>query len=540
MRASGVLLPVSSLPSKYGIGCFSKEALKFIDQLVRAGQSKWQVLPLGPTGYGDSPYQPFSTFAGNPYFIDLEALMEEGLLKKEECEKYNWGDDARFVDYGAIYNARYLVLRKAFERFMECKDAVKKEDFEQFCEQEKEWLEDYCLFMALKKSQKDVIWTKWDVKLRTRDSKVLEEKKEELREEILFYSFIQYEFDRQWKKIKAYAKKKGVKIIGDLPIYVALDSADAWANPKLFQVDEDCLPTAVAGCPPDAFSKTGQLWGNPLYDWDYHKKTGYQWWVRRMARSFELYDTVRVDHFRAFSDYYSIPAKDKTAMNGKWMPGPGIELFQTIEQELGQVDVIAEDLGTLDQKVFDLMDATGYPGMKVLQFAFDSGADNMYLPHNYNKNCVVYTGTHDNDTTKSWYYMLSENVRNYTKAYLNNFENKWERISWDFIRAAQGSVANLAIIPMGDLLCCGKEGRINHPSTTGGNWKWRMKEGEFSEDIMQRIHWLTAVFDRLPLVLEKEETEDEDLVDEENKREECLVDAEPDMKEDLKSEGEEC
>ncbi len=526
MRASGVLLPVSSLPSKYGIGCFSKDALKFIDKLVRAGQSKWQVLPLGPTGYGDSPYQPFSTFAGNPYFIDLETLIEEELLTKEECEKYNWGENPRFVDYGALYNARYLVLRKAFERFMACEDAEKMKDFEQFCEAEKEWLEDYCLFMALKKSQKDVIWTKWETKLRTRDAEVLEEKKEELKEEILFYSFIQYEFDRQWKKVKAYANKKGVKIIGDLPIYVALDSADAWANPSLFQVDEDCLPTAVAGCPPDAFSKTGQLWGNPLYDWEYHKKTGYQWWVRRMARSFELYDTVRVDHFRAFSDYYSIPAKDETAMNGKWVPGPGIELFQKIEQELGQVDVIAEDLGTLDQRVFDLMDATGYPGMKVLQFAFDSGASNMYLPHNHIKNCVVYTGTHDNDTTKSWYYMLSERVRNYTKAYMNNFESKWDRISWDFIRAAQGSVADLAMIPMGDLLCCGKEGRINHPSTTGGNWKWRMLAGEFSDDIMQRLHWLTAIFDRLPPTPEKDDVEEvkEDLLQDSKVLEEDLED----------------
>ena len=523
MRASGVLLPISSLPSKYGIGCFSKDALKFIDKLVRAGQSKWQVLPLGPTGYGDSPYQPFSTFAGNPYFIDLETLIEEGFLKKEECEYYNWGDNARFVDYGAIYNARYLVLRKAFVRFMKKAKPEEMEAFLQFGEQEKEWLEDYGLFMAIKKSQKDVVWTKWEEKLRARDQKVLAEKKEELKEEILFYSFIQYEFDKQWKVIKAYANEKGVKIIGDLPIYVSLDSADAWSNPKLFQVDEDCLPTAVAGCPPDAFSKTGQLWGNPLYDWVYHKEMGYEWWVRRMKRSFELYDTVRIDHFRAFAEYYSIPADEETAMNGTWMTGPGIALFQTIEKELGQVDVIAEDLGTLDQKVFDLMDETGYPGMKVLQFAFDSGADNMYLPHNHKKNCVVYTGTHDNDTTNSWYSLLTKKVKHFVQSYLNNFDHKEEKVAWDFIRAAMGSVADLTVIPMGDLLCCGNDGRINHPSTTQGNWKWRMLAGEFSEEVVQKLRWMTGTYGRLPQVAKVKVEETEIL---ETKEEELTLEAE--------------
>lgn len=498
MRASGVLLPVSSLPSKYGIGCFSKEALKFVDDLVHAGQSRWQVLPLGPTGYGDSPYQSFSTFAGNPYFIDLETLAADGLLKVEECEAYAWGDDARYVDYGAIYNARYRILHKAFERF------VPDEDFARFCEDEKAWLDDYCLFMAIKNDQNGVVWTKWEEKLRKRDKETLDKKRAELKEEILFYSFIQYEFDRQWRKVKAYANKNGIKIIGDLPIYVALDSADAWASPQLFQFDAEGLPTAVAGCPPDAFSKTGQLWGNPLYRWDYHKKTAYAWWIQRMERSFALYDTVRVDHFRAFAEYYSIPAKDETAMHGKWMPGPGIALFEAIEKKLGKIDVIAEDLGTLDQKVFDLMDAVGYPGMKVLQFAFDSGSDNMYLPHNHKKNAVVYTGTHDNDTTNSWYYNLPESVRNYTKAYLNNFEHTWEKVAWDFIRAAQASVADLAMIPMGDLLCAGKEGRINHPSTTGGNWKWRMLEDEFCEDVVQRLHWLTQIYDRLPKPLKED------------------------------------
>ena len=510
MRASGVLLPVSSLPSKYGIGCFSKEAFTFIDDLVRAGQSKWQVLPLGPTGYGDSPYQPFSTFAGNPYFIDLETLIEEGLLKKEECEEHHWGGSQRYVDYGAIYNARYVVLRKAFHRF------VPDNDFVTFCENEKEWLEDYCLFMALKNSQNGSLWTTWDEKLRTKEKDALEAKKAELKEEIQFYRFIQYEFDKQWKKVKSYANAQGITIIGDLTIYVALDSADEWANPKLFQVDEECLPTAVAGCPPDAFSATGQLWGNPLYDWDYHKETGYDWWIRRMKRSFDLYDTVRVDHFRAFAEYYSIPADEDTALNGKWNPGPGIDLFQHIEEKLGEIDVIAEDLGTLDQKVFDLMDAVGYPGMKVLQFAFDSGSSNMYLPHNYKRNCVVYTGTHDNDTTKSWYSGLDKKTRAYTRAYLNNFGRSVETVTWDFIRAAHASVADLSIIPMGDLLCCGKEGRINHPSTTGENWKWRMLEDEFRGDVIEHLYMLTDIFDRLPEAEEDvEEAEVPEELDEE-------------------------
>ena len=305
-----------------------------------------------------------------------------------------------------------------------------------------------------------------------------------------------------------------ITIIGDLPIYVAFDSSDAWANPKLFQMDEECIPKAVAGCPPDAFSETGQLWGNPLYAWDYHKETGYGWWIRRMKRSFDLYDTVRIDHFRGFADYYSIPAGDDTAENGHWEPGPGIDLFQAIEEALGEKDVIAEDLGTLDERVFELLDETGYPGMKVLQFAFDSGAKNFYLPHHYKRNCVVYTGTHDNDTTKSWYYGLPDWIREFSKAYLNNYDRPWEDIPWDFIRAAEASVADLAIIPIGDILCCGGEGRINHPSTLGENWKWRMLPGELRDDIIGRLRWLTDTFGRLPEPPAKEEEQGRDTDEE--------------------------
>lgn len=501
MRASGVLMPVFSLPSPYGIGCFSREAYEFVDCLERAGQSRWQVLPLGPTGYGDSPYQPFSTFAGNPYFIDLVTLQEEELLTKEECEGCEWGNDPRYVDYGRIYQYRYPLLEKAYRRFQPDKE------YEEFCRKQAYWLDDYCLFRALKNSQEGSIWTQWEEELRTRDSQAMESAEEEFAEEIGFYKFLQYQFQKQWLRLKAYAHKKGIQIIGDLPIYVAIDSADAWANPRLFQFDKENLPKAIAGCPPDAFSATGQMWGNPLYDWAYHKDTGYQWWIRRMKRSFELYDIVRMDHFRGFAEYYAIPSKAESAAAGKWEKGPGAALFQAMEKELGPLQVIAEDLGTLDEKVFRLLDETGFPGMKVLQFAFDSGNTNFYLPHHYKRNCVVYTGTHDNDTTKAWYYEMNDWAREYSKAYLNNYDRPWEDISWDFIRAAEASVADLSIIPMQDLLCCGKEGRINHPATMGENWKWRMLAGEFRDDIIGRFRWLTDTFQRIPPFPQEEEPE---------------------------------
>lgn len=498
-RTSGVLFPVLSIPSKYGIGCFSKEAYEMIDCLERAGQSKWQVLPLGPTGYGDSPYQPFSTFAGNPYFIDLESLIEDGLLLKEECEAYSWADDDRFVDYGKLYEFRYLILQKAFERFKI------DQEFEAFCEKEAYWLDDYCLFRAIKDSQEGALWTTWPKEIRIKDSKVMEEKKKELEKQVQFQCFMQFEFDKQWKRLKEYANKKGITIIGDLPIYVAFDSADAWANPHLFQMDEECMPLAVAGCPPDAFSEDGQMWGNPLYDWTYHEKTGYEWWISRIKRSFELYDTVRLDHFRGFAEYYAIPANEETAANGKWMPGPGMDLFRAFEKKLGKLDLIAEDLGLLDEKVFDLLEKSGYPGMKVLQFAFDSWNTNLYLTHRYDRNCVVYTGTHDNETTKGWYYGMQEYAREYSKAYLNNYDRPWEDIPWDFIRAAMSSVADTAITPIWDLLCCGNEARMNHPATIGMNWKWRMLPGEFREDIIGRFRWLTDTFQRTLVFPEQEE-----------------------------------
>ena len=361
-RGSGVLLPVSSIPSKYGIGAFSKEAYDFVDKLAKGGQQYWQILPLGATGYGDSPYQSFSTFAGNPYYIDLEALIEEGLLTAEECDSVDFGGDERTVDYEKIYFNRFDVLRKAYER----SEHKTTDEYKEFIKKNKDWLEDYALYMAVKNSMEGKSWIEWDEDIRMRQPEAITRYKKELKDEIDFYKFQQYKFAQQWTKLKSYANENGVKIIGDIPIYVAFDSADAWAGPELFQFDEAGYPTGVAGCPPDAFSATGQLWGNPLYKWEYHKETGYKWWIKRIAYCFDLYDVVRIDHFRGFDEYYDIPYGDKTAENGCWRKGPGIDLFKAMNKKLGEREIIAEDLGFLTDTVLQLLEDTGYPGMKVL------------------------------------------------------------------------------------------------------------------------------------------------------------------------------
>ena len=490
-RASGVLLPIFSLPSKYGIGCFSKEAYQFIDRLKAAGQSYWQILPLGPTGYGDSPYQSFSTFAGNPYFIDLETLTGEGLLTAQECEYGCEGIREDKIDYEKIYKTRFQILEKAFSRFGE------NDEYRAFVSENQFWLEDYSLYMAIKDRNGGVSWNEWEEPLKNKESQAIENAKAELSRQIAFYKFQQYEFDRQWKRLRSYANENGIEIIGDIPIYVAFDSADTWSAPEMFRFNDALEPIDVAGCPPDGFSQTGQLWGNPLYDWEYHKKTGYDWWIRRIEHCFRLYDVVRIDHFRGFDEYYAVPYGEKTAVHGKWMPGPGIELFRTLEEKIGRKRIIAEDLGLLTPSVIQLLKESGFPGMKVLQFAFDSREDSNYLPHTYTRNCVVYTGTHDNDTTKGWYHTAAGSTRQFAKEYMYKPRLDEDTLAGDFIAMAMGSAADLCIVPMQDYLGLGSDARINTPSTLGGNWEWRMKPGEPDEGTVREMERMTKIYGRL-------------------------------------------
>ena len=490
-RASGVLLPVFSLPSKYGIGCFSKEAYKFIDQLKEAGQSYWQILPLGPTSYGDSPYQSFSTFAGNPYFISLEELIKEGVLTKKECESVDFGTDATSVDYAKLYEGRMILLRKAYERSNVYMDS----EFRRFQEEEAWWLKDYALFMAVKKRFGGIPWSEWAEDIRLRWQNALDYYREEMYFEIEFQEYMQFKFYEQWAKLKAYANEKGIQIIGDIPIYVAMDSADTWANPWLFKLDEKNCPTQVAGCPPDGFSATGQLWGNPLYCWDYHRNTGYQWWISRMSYCFRLYDVVRIDHFRGFDSYYAIPGKDTTARNGVWRNGPGMELFRAVEEKLGKPDIIVEDLGFLTPSVLQLVADSGYPGMKVVQFAFDSRDDSDYMPHNYDKHCVVYTGTHDNDTILGWMKQAPKSSVKKAKEYLRM--TKEEGYNWGMMCGAWMSSANLAVVTMQDLIGLGSSARMNIPSTLGGNWTWRALPGQINAPLANKLHHKTELYGRL-------------------------------------------
>ena len=491
-RRCGILLPISSLPSKYGIGAFSKEAYEFVDFLAASGQKLWQVLPIGPTGYGDSPYQSFSTFAGNPYFIDLDTLVQEKLLLQEECEACDWGDDPEKVDYEKIYTSRFVVLKKAFERFDRS-----EEDYQKFYENHKEWVEEYALFMVLKNHFGGKSWQNWPEEIRNHDTSAIDRCSHQYRDEIEFYIFQQYMFDKQWTDLRRYANEAGVHIIGDIPIYVSLDSVEVWSHPELFALDENRTPIAVAGCPPDAFSVDGQLWGNPLYDWSYHKKTGFEWWIGRMKVLFDRFDIVRIDHFRGFDEYYSIPYDAKTAAEGHWEKGIGIELFDAMKKVFGEhAAIIAEDLGYVTDSVKQLLADTGYPGMKLIEFAFDSREGGDYMPYNYTKNCVVYTGTHDNDTLQGWYKAISEEDREYTIEYLNNRETPAEEIHWDFIRLALSTVADTCIISAQDYLGLGSEARMNTPSSIGGNWVWRMKKGAFTRQLSQKILDLSKIYGR--------------------------------------------
>ena len=490
MRKSGILMHISSLPSPYGIGTMGKCAYEFVDFLEAAGQAFWQILPLSPTGYGDSPYQSFSTFAGNPYLIDLDSLMEEGLLTREELESTNWGESETRVDYGCLYNNRSKLLKIAFKRF--AADGA----FLGFVEENAWWLEDFGLFMALKEKFRGQPWQKWSVSLMMRLPEIVASYRKELAAEIRFQYFQQYLFFRQWKALRSYANEKGIRIIGDVPIYVPLDSADVWANPQLFQLDSACRPKLVAGCPPDSFTAEGQLWGNPLYDWDRMRETGYGWWIRRLRAAAKMYDVVRLDHFRGFESYWAVPAGDKTAANGSWKRGPGADFIGAVKEALPELSFIAEDLGYLTPEVKKLQQDSGYPGMKVLQFAFDSREESNYLPHTYTPNSVCYTGTHDNLTLQQWFDEASPEDIGLAKAYLGL--NGEEGCVWGMIRGCMGSVSDLCVVQMQDYLGLGGEARMNFPGTLSSkNWSWRAAPGFITEDLTAKIFAITKRYARV-------------------------------------------
>ncbi len=489
-RAAGILMPVSGLPSRHGIGTFGKAAYSFVDFLHASGQRYWQVLPLSPTSYGDSPYQSASAFAGNTYFIDLDVLAGEGLLRSQEAGGASWGGDPQKIDYNAVYKSREKVLRKAFTRFKD------KAALESFRAENNYWIEDYALYMAVKAKMKLREWTLWDEELRLREPTALEKARETLKKDIEYHIFAQYMFFKQYWALKEYANSQGVLIIGDIPIYVAMDSADVWSRSDYFYLDENKNPVEVAGVPPDAFSKDGQLWGNPLYRWDVLKQEDYCWWLRRLRACLEMYDVLRVDHFRGFESYYAIPCGRKDARVGLWRKGPGLDFIDAVKQEFKGADIIAEDLGFLTPAVRSLLRQSGFPGMKILQFAFDSREESDYMPHKYKRNCVVYTGTHDNDTTRGWFEASRRKDVAIARRYLG-IKRTRDGVE-AFIRAAFGSVANLAVVPMQDWLGLGTEARMNVPSTIGGNnWRWRMEEDAATQELAEKIFSMTRLYGRL-------------------------------------------
>lgn len=484
---------LSSLPSPYGIGTMGKEAREFVDFLEAGGQSCWQLLPVCPTSYGDSPYQSYSTFAGNPYFIDLDLLARKGLLEKSDYADIDWESEPDSVNFGALYRKRYPVLRKAAERFLQAPPA----DFETFCERNAVWLEDFALFMALKDVHGGAPWSDWQAPLRNREPEALAQAKEEQKEQILFWKVLQYLFFEQWTELKAYANGKGISIIGDLPIYVSLDSVDVWAHPELFQLDENKVPKEVAGCPPDGFSADGQLWGNPLFDWEYMEAHHFTWWVQRIAYLCRVYDVLRIDHFRGFDSYYAIPYGETTAQNGRWRQGPGMKLFDEVERTIGRQAIIAEDLGYLTDSVKKLLRESGFPGMKVMEFAFDSrdASGTEYLPHNYIPNCVAYAGTHDNDTILGWFADADPKDTAYCKEYLNIGEG--QPLHWSMMDALWQTVADLTVVQAQDLLGLGGEARMNAPSTVGKNWRWRALPGVFTEELAAYLRHKMELYGRL-------------------------------------------
>ena len=488
-RNTGILLSITSLPSRYGIGCFDKAAYDFVDWLEKAGQKYWQILPLGSTSHSgafDSPYQSYSAFAGNPYFISLDALVEEGVLTKEEVEAVDFGSDPGRVDYEALNQYRLPLLHKAYER----SNVSGNTDFLAFCADNSWWLDDYTLFMAVREFFGGKGWTQWPEDIRMHYGPALDYYREKLYFEVEFHKYLQFKFYEQWSRLKKYANDKHIEIVGDMPIYVSPDGSDVWAQPEMFQLDEQNHPTAIAGCPPDNFAVEGQVWGNPLYDWDYHARTNYHWWVTRMWYSYKLYDLVRIDHFRGFDEYFSIPADKGHAKYGHWEKGPGMDLFNTIRRELGERGVIAEDLGLMTDSVRKLVKDSGYPNMKVIQFAFDKddiGGVNDYLPHNYNNNCVVYTGTHDNEALAGWFAGLDKDNKTYIRTYLRDFDTANKRMYKKLIDLAMMSAANTCIIPIQDWLGLDNSSRMNTPGTVDNNWSWRLLPGQITEALGEEV-----------------------------------------------------
>ena len=504
-RLSGILMPMSSLPSPYGIGTMGKSAYEFADFVKASGQAYWQVLPLGPTGYGDSPYQSFSTFAGNPYYIDLDMLVEDGLLTKEDLEGINWGEDETHTDYGRIYESRYTVLRKAFAN-----GRVKLENkIAHFLNENRHWLENYAIYMAVKAHFDMKPWTEWpDEEIRLHRPSGLQRYRSELREDVEFYIFMQYLFFDQWTKLRAYAHKIGVRFIGDVPIYVSLDSADVWSEPQFFQLDEENLPVEVAGVPPDQFTADGQLWGNPLYDWDAMERDGYGWWIRRIEGAGKLFDMIRIDHFRGFESYWSVPADETTAKNGKWRKGPGLKLVGMLGQWFNTLSFIAEDLGYVVPEVKQLREDSHWPGMSVLEFAFDPEGDNDYLPHNIRQDSICYMGTHDNDTALGWVDSLDEETLDFAKNYMHITEE--EGWCWGMIRTGMATAAQLFVVQMQDLLELDGSARMNTPGKAAGNWQWRMKPGAATPELAKRLYDTTVLYRRteLPKKVKEEEPEE--------------------------------
>lgn len=487
-RSSGILLHITSLPGNFGIGSLGDDCYYFIDFLEKSAQKLWQICPVGPTGYGNSPYQTYSAFAGNPLFINLEKLVDNGLLEMDDLKTEESFNEIK-VEFEKVKKFKSVLFRKAYKNFLEHSSS----EFVNFCETESDWLDDFSLFMALKKHFNEISWNNWEESIKLRKPAAMKKYSEMLKNEIGYQKFLQYLFFKQWKEMRNYSSSKNIKIIGDIPIYVAFDSSDAWSHPEYFLFDEDNNPTFVAGVPPDKFSPTGQLWGNPLYNWEKHKENNFSWWKKRFKKTLEMVDIIRIDHFIGFVNYWAVPANDKTAENGSWQPAPGKELFSAVLKDLGSLPIIAEDLGAITQKVIDLRDYFDFPGMKILHFAFGTGANNPYLPENFPENCVVYTGTHDNETTEGWFKnipgFLKEEVRNY-------LDLKNEKISWRLIEAAWESKADIAIAPLQDFLGLDNSARMNIPGTVGGNWEWRVKKSQLNDELAMKIKMLTIQNDR--------------------------------------------